>query len=196
MWYYDDQVFNDLEEAVEIATNNWELASIQFPLRIHRAKQYQVNSISAQSLANELADTLVPCSPSPWRRRDTPKYLIECAIESFASEFPDDDSFDDWEPKPDRQRLLWSIRLFCLVNLPLYRLMRWLGWMQPMLPDSWFSPRQHSLGLGLLQREIGRWERLQNGEGLLWTEDSDNWDDVSWEDFCEMFPELAGEVVA
>jgi hypothetical protein len=122
--------------------------------------------------------------------------LIECAIESFASEFPDDDSFDDWEPKPDRQRLLWSIRLFCLVNLPLYRLMRWLGWMQPMRPDSWFSPRQHSLGLGLLQREIGRWERLQNGEGLLWQEDPGKWDDVSWDDFQEMFPEVVGEVVA
>jgi hypothetical protein len=196
MWYYDEQIFDDIEEAVEFATNREEQTPEGFPLRIHRAKQYQVLSLSAQSLAKGLANTLVPWSPSPWRRRGTPKDLTECAIESFASEFPDDDSFDDWEPKPDRQRLLWSIRLFCLVNLPLFRLMRWLGWMQPMRPDSWFNPRQHSLGLGLLQREISRWERLQNGEGLLWQEDPGNWDDVSWDDFQEMFPEVVGEVVA
>jgi hypothetical protein len=121
---------------------------------------------------------------------------MDYLVAAFVCEFPDDDSFDDWEPKPDRQRLLWSIRLFCLVNLPLYRLMRLLKWMQPMRPDSWFNPRQHSLGLGLLQREIGRWERLQNGEGLLWQADPGNWDDVSWDDFQEMFPEVFEDDVA
>lgn len=37
-WYYDDQVFDDIEEAVEIATNNYEEQTpADFPLRIHRA---------------------------------------------------------------------------------------------------------------------------------------------------------------
>jgi hypothetical protein len=195
-WYYDEQIFDDLEEAVETATNQEEQTPDDFPLRIHRAKPYHARSLSAQSLAKELALALVPRSPeSLWMRKDTPEGLLECLVEGFVSEFPDDDSFDDWEPKPDRQRLLWSIRLFYLINLPLFRLMRWLGWMRPMRWNSWFSPRRHSLGLGLLQREIGRWERLQNGDGLLWQEDEDNWDDVSWEDFRVMFPELFEEVV-
>jgi hypothetical protein len=195
-WYYDDQVFDDLEEAVEIATNNYEEQTpADFPLRIHRAKPYYARSLTAQSLAKALADALVPRSPdSLWQRRDTPKDLLEYLVENFVDEFPAGEDFDDWEPKPDRQRLLWAIRLFCLVNLPLFRLMRWLGWMRPMKWNSWFSPRRHSLGLGLLQREIGRWERLQNGDGLLWQEDENNWDEVSWEDFRAMFPELFEEL--
>jgi hypothetical protein len=195
-WYYDEQIFDDLEEAVEIATNQEEQTPDDFPLRIHKAKPYHARSLSAQSLAKELADALRDRYPdSLATRRDTPKDLLEYLVENFVDEFPAGGEFDDWEPKPDRQRLLWSIRLFYLVNLPLFRLMRWLGWMRPMRWNSWFNPRQHSLGLGLLQREISRWERLQNGNGLLWAEDESNWDDVSWEDFQEMFPELFEEVV-
>ena len=179
-WYSDDQVFDDLEEAVEVAINNWELAPEDFPLRVHRAKTYRARSLSARSLAKELADALVPRSPeSLWQRRSTAADLMEYLVDNFVKEFPDDGSFDDWEPRPDGGYLLRSIRLFCLVNLPLYRLMRWLTWMQPMRPNSWFNPRQHSLRLGLLQREIWRWEVLQNGDGLLWQEDPANWDDVT-----------------
>lgn len=196
MWYYDEQIFDDLEQAVEIATIQEEQTPDIFPLRIHRAKPYHASSLSARGIAKELADALIPCSPNSfWRRRDSPEDLMEYILENFAVEFPDDGSFDDWAPKPDRYRLLWSIRLFCWVNLPLFRLMRWFGWMQPMRPLGWFNPRQDSLGLGLLQREISRWDALQNGDGLLWTEDTTNWEDVSWADYRGMFPEIFEEEV-
>lgn len=158
--FYDDRYFWDEGDVLEHALDSEGLEPEDFPIVASTCRKVYGHVLSAECVAEHLCEDY-------WHDEDglilghiyaSAEWVAESYLEDLYFMCDEDQpEISEFEGMEDLER---AIAFFRSINTPIYQLFSHF---------KWFNPREHALGLPLLDMALRHWARLNREKFYLWT---------------------------